>query len=237
MSSKRKRQAVDVALFKAALRLSKYETPNQLAEATGISHVAIGKILSGETKHPHRPTLETLESALQIPPGWLMNRARTLSFMRTPMGYDEEGFPMYPTSYEDLQLVHLVEARFLTRCYDALIRDLEQRYGDRKKAEAAYYDDKLWLILEGSMRGLVNIAKWRRKFFPDRPKKVVRAPRGRIAIAPRVDEGVEALAKAFEIILAPWLERADVKLDLRAVFSATANTAALEKAYGSNPHD
>ncbi|NIM51000.1 MAG: hypothetical protein GTO22_17425 [Gemmatimonadales bacterium] len=121
--------------------------------------------------------------------------------------------------------VHVAEDRFLERCREALLRDLTKKYGSRKEAEAAYISDDWWIVLEGPLRSLIRPDQWRARLLRNLPATQAERSETPLRSAGELEEAVVALVKAFEFILAPWLESADCGLDLRAVAKAAGRVS------------
>jgi transcriptional regulator with XRE-family HTH domain len=207
---------------------------NRLAQRTGVHYETVRRIK--ERGRQHKATsmdpdqLRRIADVLGVPVRWLSGQRDTLP----GASYEPD---LVKGAFDAPDRIHLAQSDFMRPCYRALRRDFPP--ADSPDADAAdkvfrINPDRIWSargghwpgIIEGmgapeegdsgkpgvelALRRLVNPEWWVASLSPpaspDQPYEVPLTPTKRV-------EAVEALTKAFAIILSPWI-RGEAKLNL-----------------------
>ncbi len=205
---------VRVERLRAALRIRRMPVL-QLAERAGLRQQTIDFIVRDESgkRRCREAHLRAMADVLDVDFDYLTGKIDRLRYARTSYERDEDGFHLFADTSDPEQLagIHLAEDRFGRRCYAAIIRDLIALHGGRRKAEEAYLKDNWWMLFEGLMQ-MIRPGTWRAAVLKA-PRRPVRS---RTRVADMEREGLEALAKGFEVVLAPWLD-GGADLDVKAL--------------------
>ena len=182
----------------------------QLAEKAGVRQQTVSAIVNAADVGKRRcrqAHLRSFAKVLRVDYRYLTGEIDRLSQARTSIQFDEDGFgvPLDTSDPEQLARFHLAEDEFGLRCYAAIIRDLIPMHGSRRRAEKAFVADDWWILLEG-LTQMIRPWTWRAAVLktPDRPRRSSRRTRARLEESEQ--EGLEALATGFEVVLQPWLD-------------------------------
>lgn len=182
--------------LRAAIRINGV-SEKKLATAIGVSQQRLNRFARGEGKRCRQSMRDALAERLGVNPDWLGGELKWLPFASYFEGADPDA----------LALSQLVEARFTNTFEKAFRRDMRREYPD-SDVEVAKYKEWGWIAV-ASIPELTDPQGWRNlllRWEGDLPWR----------LTPDLDDATEALAKAFMIILEPWLkDRAS--LDMRGL--------------------